>query len=345
MLLFSLFVLFLFPHRLVLTVFSCSDELEGNPEVSRYRFYGYLAAFITSLYGHRPGVVTNMLLKEVARAQQEGSPEKGYIINVAQHKTAHVFGAAQLFLLAEEFSWIQRWVALRPSIQPKACNDLVFFTAGKGPMKNLNGYFQRAWAEMGLPGRPTFTDVRTAVSAHGKNLHSPEVRRLMTTYMCHDEATADKFYALSLSNDQSREMRAMFEATLRSGQDTSEDEEMPSEAPSGKRKAGKAKAKAKGKTRRARSPGVSSGDEDAEDAQGVVYQESGESDLETVVFSEGDLSPTASPLRQSPETTPPHCSTAPLRQSPAHQHWVEMASDMADVSIKHPPAVKLVFIF
>ncbi|KAL2102370.1 hypothetical protein ACEWY4_001538 [Coilia grayii] len=185
-----------------------------------YHFYGYFAAFVSSLYGHRPGVITNMLLKEVALAKTEGSPEEGYIINVSEHKTAKVFGAAQLYLQKDEFAWLERWVSMRPKIKPKAQNDLVFFTAGKGPMKNLNGYFQQAWAEMGLPGKPTFTDVRTAVSAHGKNLHSAEERAEMAKYMCHDEATADKFYA-----KRSAEMRRRFEATLQSGKDESDEDE------------------------------------------------------------------------------------------------------------------------
>lgn len=89
--------------------------------------------------------------------KQEGSLEEGYIINVSDHKMAHVFGLAQLFLLSEELGWLEQWVALRPRVKPKAQNDLVFFTAGKGPMKNLNEYFQKSWAEMGLPGKPTFS--------------------------------------------------------------------------------------------------------------------------------------------------------------------------------------------
>lgn len=220
----------------------CADELEEDGGASRYRFYAYFAAFVVSLYGHRPGVITNMLLKEVAQAKETGSPKEGYIINVSEHKTAHVFGAAQLYLLPEEFGWIERWVAMRPKIKPKAQNDLVFFTAGKFPVKNLNAYFQQAWKEMGLPGKPSFTDMRTAVSAHGKNIHTPQVRAEMTTYMCHDEATADKFYALSLNMVQSKEMRQRFEVTLKMGQDVSGDEEgpeprvEPDQAPSAPRK-------------------------------------------------------------------------------------------------------------
>ncbi|KAL2102378.1 hypothetical protein ACEWY4_001546 [Coilia grayii] len=84
--------------RVTLHQVEVKHELEEDGEASRYHFYGYFAAFVSSLYGHRPGVITNMLLKEVALAKTEGSPEEGYIINVLEHKTAKVFGAAQLYL-------------------------------------------------------------------------------------------------------------------------------------------------------------------------------------------------------------------------------------------------------
>lgn len=58
-------------------------------------------------------------------------------------------------------------------------------------MKSLNVHFQEAWKEMGLLEKLTFTDVRTVMSAHGKNIHATEVRTEKTTYMCHSEATAE----------------------------------------------------------------------------------------------------------------------------------------------------------
>lgn len=89
----------------------------------------------------------------------------------------------------------------------------------------------------------------------------------------------------------------MFEATFWNGQDTSGDEEMSSEASSTKKKSGKAKRK----TTRASSPRSS---EEEEDASKVVYQESGESDVESVVYSNEDLSPSVSPQRQAPQAGP-----------------------------------------
>ncbi|TNN35406.1 hypothetical protein EYF80_054431 [Liparis tanakae] len=116
---------------------------EGSTNL-RDDFYGYLSAFICSIYGHRPGI--------------------------DQHKTNRDFGGAQIFLTLDEFSWLERWIQVRKSLGPK--NDRVFITKGDGPVKNMVRYFQMAWAQMGLPGRPTCTDIRTAVSAHARNFHT-----------------------------------------------------------------------------------------------------------------------------------------------------------------------------
>lgn len=213
-------------------------------------------------------------------------------------------------------------------------------------MKNLNGYLQKAWQEMGLPGRPTFTDVRTAVSAHGKNLHPADVRKKMATYMCHDEQTADKFYALSLSRAQSREMRNRFEATLLTGHDTEEEDE--STPGTSKASAKPAKSKAKRKLSPPR-------DSSEEDDPKVPFQESGESDLETVVFSDGDLSSTQSPESPIAASASPllRLDASPVQQRPAAGpaasnspvHWDELEADMAHVSAKHPLPSNLLNLF
>ena len=48
---------------------------------TRYRFFGYLVAYLASIYGHRSGVLTRMRVKEVQDAI--GDDEKGYLINVS----------------------------------------------------------------------------------------------------------------------------------------------------------------------------------------------------------------------------------------------------------------------
>lgn len=60
-----------------------SDALEENDTLANcYCFYCYFSAFVVSLYGHRPGVVTDMHLEQVEAAKESGSREMGYILNV-----------------------------------------------------------------------------------------------------------------------------------------------------------------------------------------------------------------------------------------------------------------------
>ncbi|KAE8277386.1 hypothetical protein D5F01_LYC24688 [Larimichthys crocea] len=64
-------------------------------------FLGYLAAYLSSIYGHRTGVLIRMRVKEVREAV--GDEERDYLINVMEHKTVRKFGTAQLYLEAEEY--------------------------------------------------------------------------------------------------------------------------------------------------------------------------------------------------------------------------------------------------
>lgn len=47
-----------------------------------------------------------------------------------------------------------------------------------------------------------------------KNSHTPEDRQKIAQFMCHDTATADRFYALHLDAMQAVEHRKLFEAAL-----------------------------------------------------------------------------------------------------------------------------------
>lgn len=48
---------------------------------ARYQFLGMLAAYFACLYGHRSGVYTEMLVKEVEAAQ--GDAQSGYLIDAS----------------------------------------------------------------------------------------------------------------------------------------------------------------------------------------------------------------------------------------------------------------------
>lgn len=54
---------------------------ETRTQRNQYRFYGYLCAYFTFIYGHRPGLYKNMLVKEVEEAKCDQSGV--YLINVS----------------------------------------------------------------------------------------------------------------------------------------------------------------------------------------------------------------------------------------------------------------------
>ncbi|XP_073781499.1 uncharacterized protein isoform X3 [Danio rerio] len=168
------------------------DSLESNPSTrQQWRFYGFLTGYLTSISGHRCGVFQNLTIQEVEEASRSPD-ESAYVINITTHKTNRAFGAAQLSLNREEYSWFRRFLALRAGLPGGSQATYFFFTSRASPCRTLNKYFQSAWLSMGLPGKPTFTDVRTAIATHAKNAHSSEDRRKVAQFMCHDTSTSDK---------------------------------------------------------------------------------------------------------------------------------------------------------
>ncbi|CAK6965473.1 uncharacterized protein LOC122760004 [Scomber scombrus] len=143
-----------------------SEDIEKVPARDpriRYRFFGYLAAYLSSIYGHRTGVLTRMRLREVKEAI--GNEEKGYLINVMEHKTVRKFGTAQIYLEASEYQWFRDWIRLRSRCVAK--NGYFFSSFGRGEAKNMN--FES---------------------------NDAEVRQNLSSFMCHSAETQERFYAL-----------------------------------------------------------------------------------------------------------------------------------------------------
>ncbi|XP_056266628.1 uncharacterized protein LOC130190980 isoform X2 [Pseudoliparis swirei] len=186
-------------------------EMETDAEYNlRDDFYGYFLAFVVSIYGHRPGVLANMTVSEVEAAKKDRllPTDSGYVITINEHRP-NKDGRAQIFLTFEEFSWLERWLEVRKHLDPK--NQKVLVSKGDGPVKNMVRYLQMAWAQMGLPGRPTFTDLRMAVSAHAQNVPNKTTRKQLARFMCHNTPTADGFDPLVLDRSQAKELRRQFE--------------------------------------------------------------------------------------------------------------------------------------
>ncbi|XP_048046191.1 uncharacterized protein LOC125268125 [Megalobrama amblycephala] len=177
-----------------------------------------------------------MTIAEV-EAAKTGSQEGCFMINISTHKTNQAFGAAQLALSGEEYGWLADFLDMRPYLVGGEHAHYFFFTSKPSSCKNLNQYFQEAWAGMGLPGSPTFTDIRTSIASHAKNLHTSGDRQKVAQFMCHDTSTADRFYALNLDARQAAEHCRLFEVAVE-GEDAAPGSPKAEKRPKGE-KAGK----------------------------------------------------------------------------------------------------------
>nr|XP_043874438.1 uncharacterized protein LOC122764192 [Solea senegalensis] len=156
---------------------------------TRYRFFGYLAAYLLCIYGHRSGVLTKIKVKEVKDAL--GDERAGYLVNVMEHKTVRKFGMAQIYLTSEEYGWCTEWLRFRQRAVPT--NHYFFSALGRGEAKDLVKYFRKAWKEMGLRGSPTLMDIRSAVATYNFESNDSEVRQHVATFMCRDVRTQERF--------------------------------------------------------------------------------------------------------------------------------------------------------
>ncbi|MEQ2264148.1 hypothetical protein XENORESO_020525, partial [Xenotaenia resolanae] len=174
------------------------DELEVDTSrtATRYVLYGYLCAYWACMTGHRPCVFTNMRESDIATAELEGS-EEGVQIRVADHKTTLQFGEASLVLTRAEFSWNKRLHNVKEKLD--SSNPYVLFTLGQQPFKNINRYLRMAWRKMDLKGDINFTLIRTALADCAKFTLPATTREQVSTSMCHDTRTADRFYSHNLT--------------------------------------------------------------------------------------------------------------------------------------------------
>nr|XP_055062898.1 basic salivary proline-rich protein 1-like [Misgurnus anguillicaudatus] len=132
---------------------------------------------------------------------------------------------------------------------------------------------------MGLPGKPTFTDIRTSIATHARNTHNSDNRQKVAKFMCHDTSTADKFYAMNLSSKQAVEHRRLFEEAL-VGVEVSPSKPAEERQPLKRRAKSKHGGKAK-RAKRAASPPDSPPSTSDSEEEAVRYQESGVSSLES----------------------------------------------------------------
>ena len=81
-------------------------------------------------------------------------------------KTSHVHGYDQLYLLPDEYGWFVTLNKIRAQKCKKATPvKYLLTTTGKGEVR-LTNRVREAWEEMGLPGSPDCTAIRSAVCTY-----------------------------------------------------------------------------------------------------------------------------------------------------------------------------------
>ncbi|XP_056589091.1 uncharacterized protein LOC130409250 [Triplophysa dalaica] len=253
------------------------DLLETDPcPKNQWKFYGVFSAFLSSVFGHRGGVFQNLTIQELKDAKKS-STENAFLINIQTHKTNEVYGPAQIVLKEEEYQWAMQFLDVKDQLPGGKEAKFFFFVSTPNPCKNLNNYFQEAWKTMGLPGCPTFTDIRTSIASHAKFTHNPENRLKISKFMCHDVRTADKYYVTNLTAKQAVEHRRLFEAALEGPERSPASKGIPK--PTTKRKRQVATNKGSRAKRKSEEPELTSGSTSPEEMR-VTFQESGVSSLE-----------------------------------------------------------------
>ncbi|XP_071058473.1 uncharacterized protein [Pseudochaenichthys georgianus] len=175
------------------------DVMASNPTTAtRTLLYGYMTLHWSCIYGHRPGVYSNMTNAEVRKADTTGTAF-GYLVHVSNHKTANAFGEAQLYLTVEEFGWMKRWLEIKGTL---TCTQSRYFlyTEGKNPFRKLAYSLRLAWADVGLRSPINFTDLRTVHADNAKRFQDKGNRQRVSDFMCHNTATTDTFYDHKTAN-------------------------------------------------------------------------------------------------------------------------------------------------
>ncbi|XP_071062411.1 uncharacterized protein [Pseudochaenichthys georgianus] len=189
------------------------DVMASNPTTAtRTLLYGYMTLHWSCIYGHRPGVYSNMTNAEVRKADTTGTAF-GYLVHVSNHKTANAFGEAQLYLTVEEFGWMKRWLEIKGTL---TCTQSRYFlyTEGKNPFRKLAYSLRLAWADVGLRSPINFTDLRTVHADNAKRFQDKGNRQRVSDFMCHNTATADTFYANNPSLKEAADIRLLFTESL-----------------------------------------------------------------------------------------------------------------------------------
>ncbi|KAJ8264777.1 hypothetical protein GJAV_G00155070 [Gymnothorax javanicus] len=166
-------------------------DLEAAPtEANLEKLYGYLSGYLMCLTGHSRVVLENMTAEEVLKATKGQNETR--LIAVAKRHPSGLFGHAHLVLTKQEHLWLESLLSLKQQLKG-GDSQLVFFNSNGGVFHRLHEVFQDRWTAFRLPGRPTFSMLRTSISTYtGRSLNEEE-RLQVRRQMCHLQSMARAF--------------------------------------------------------------------------------------------------------------------------------------------------------
>uniref|UniRef100_A0AAV2MG99 Uncharacterized protein n=1 Tax=Knipowitschia caucasica TaxID=637954 RepID=A0AAV2MG99_KNICA len=171
------------------------DELHGLG-------MGYILCYLAIVTGHR-AVVFHHVTKESVQEADSWKSGTRFQVLVDDHKTSRTFGQASLVLERHEFNWLR--VLATGEVCTEECREVdnIFHSPSGGPIRQVSELINRAWAAAGLGGSISFNKIRSSVSTQANDHLTEEERRRVARAMCHDPATASKFY-VALPNGESQ---------------------------------------------------------------------------------------------------------------------------------------------
>ncbi|KAI4874502.1 hypothetical protein NFI96_000176, partial [Prochilodus magdalenae] len=157
-------------------------SIQRKPSITSYLLQGYVS-------GHHPVVLWNLTKADLQEAETDD--QKWTMLWVTKHKTDHCYENAFLALRKKltGFMHLQRC--------PEHL-DCPYMLQWKGhqvrQVRGLNTRLRQAWRHAGMSGDITFGIIRVSVTTQAKNHLFQEERSIVCDSMCHDVATADRFY-------------------------------------------------------------------------------------------------------------------------------------------------------
>jgi site-specific recombinase XerD len=187
--------------ELALTAVKCLGELteESASQLTMSDFVcvrDYLMTEIVLTNACRSGVIANMMFEEFLNARKVSDT---YVVSVAKHKTAFMYGPAKLVLSECLFNWLTLFVNIMRNqvLKFAKAKETYLFLSWNGEgleSGQVTRAIQSAWKKAGL-GDITCTLMRkSAVSSVYSEC--PNERDKLADLMCHTTHTASKSYRL-----------------------------------------------------------------------------------------------------------------------------------------------------